>query len=111
MKIDEVRRFALSLPEATEAPHFDTASFRVRGKICATLPPGDELLHVFVGEDDSRASVVEDPDNFEELWWGKKLAGLRVSLAAADAHQVRELIEESWRRKAPKRLIAVLDSR
>lgn len=33
IRLAEVRRFALALPEATEAPHFDYASFRVRGKI------------------------------------------------------------------------------
>jgi hypothetical protein len=30
MKLEEVRRYALALPEAIEAPHFDYASFRVR---------------------------------------------------------------------------------
>jgi hypothetical protein len=33
MRIDTVRRFALSLPETTEEPHFDKSSFRVRGKM------------------------------------------------------------------------------
>jgi len=31
---------------------------------------------------------------------------LRIRLSEAPADQVRELIEESWRRKAPARLIA-----
>jgi len=35
----EARRLALSLPEVTEQPHFDMASFRVRGKIFVTVPP------------------------------------------------------------------------
>ena len=33
----EVRRLALALPGAIEAPHFDSASFRVNKKIFATL--------------------------------------------------------------------------
>jgi hypothetical protein len=33
MTLSQVRRFALSLPETTEEPHFDRTSFRVRGKI------------------------------------------------------------------------------
>jgi hypothetical protein len=51
MKLDVARRFALSLPETTEAPHFHYASFRVQGKIFATAPPDGEHLHVFVADD------------------------------------------------------------
>jgi hypothetical protein len=106
VKIDEARRAALALPEATEEPHFDMTSFRVKGKIFATVPPGDEFLHIFVDEEEVHASVAEDPKTFEELWWGKKLSGLRVILERADAAQVGELLEEAWRRKAPKTLLA-----
>ena len=42
----------------------------------------------------------------EELWWGKKLSGCRVRLPDADRALVRELLTESWRRKAPKSLLA-----
>lgn len=51
LKIGQARRFALSLPEVTEEPHFDKSSFRVRGKIFATVPPGGRHLHVFVDEE------------------------------------------------------------
>jgi len=34
------------------------------------------------------------------------LRGLRIRLAASPPGQLQELIEESWRRKAPKRLVA-----
>jgi predicted DNA-binding protein (MmcQ/YjbR family) len=34
---DEVRKYALSFEGASEEPHFDKISFRVRGKIFATL--------------------------------------------------------------------------
>lgn len=59
--LDQARRFALSLPETTEEPHFDMSSFRVRGKIFATVPPDGEYLHVFVDEMEIDASVAEDP--------------------------------------------------
>jgi hypothetical protein len=104
--LEEARRFALSLPGVTEEPHFDMASFRVRGKIFATVPPDGEHLHVFVDEGEVHAAVAEDPVAFEPLLWGQRLRGLRVLLAAADAGRVAELLEESWRRKAPARLAA-----
>jgi hypothetical protein len=111
VKLQEARRFALSLPEAAEEPHFDLSSFRVRRKIFATITPDEAHLHIFVDEGETRASVTEDPAAFEELWWGKQLRGVRVNLVAADAARVYELLEESWRRKAPKPLVAAPDRR
>jgi hypothetical protein len=111
MLLDDARALALDLPEATESPHHDMTSFRVRGKIFATAPPDGSRLHVFVDESETKASVAEDPSAFAELWWGAKLSGVRVELAAADAAKVAELLEESYRRRAPKKLIAALDAR
>jgi hypothetical protein len=65
--IEQVRRIALSLPEATEEPHFDMTSFRVKGKIFASVPPDETRLHVFVDEPAAAASVAEDPAAFELL--------------------------------------------
>ena len=100
------RAFALSLPGASEEPHFDMTSFRVRGRIFATAPPDETRLHVFVDETDIHAYVAEDPDAFEPLLWGQKVRGIRVLLAAAPQDRVQELLSEAWRRKAPKRLVA-----
>lgn len=100
----------MSLPGATEEPHFDMSSFRVRGKIFATVPPDDEHLHVFVDEGEVHAAVAEDPAAFEPLRWGQRLAGLRIRVAAAPGQRIAELLEESWRRRAPARLAAEWDA-
>lgn len=102
--LEEVRAFALALPEVTEEPHFEKASFRVRGKIFATVPQGGAYLHVFVDEWAVQSCVTDDPAAYEELTWGGRLAGLRINLGMAQAQPVLELVEEAWRRKAPKRL-------
>ena len=107
--LEQARRFALSLPEATEQPHFDMSSFRVRGKIFATVPPDEAHLHVFVDEPEIAASVAENRAAFEPLRWGERVRGLRIDLGLAPEYRVAELLEESWRRKAPKRLIADFD--
>ena len=108
--LETARRFALALPEATEQPHFDMSSFRVRGKIFATVPPDGHYLHVFVDEQGVAAAVAENAAAFEPLRWGQRLRGLRIALAASTPGQLQELIEESWRRKAPRRLVAGLDA-
>jgi hypothetical protein len=100
-----VRKLALAFPDATEQPHHDMTSFRVRGKIFATMPPDGGRLHVFLHEDEVASYCAEFPSAVEELWWGKKLSGCRVLLGHADRALVREMLAESWRCKAPKSLL------
>lgn len=104
MKIAEVRRFALCLPEATEAPHFHFASFRVRGKIFATAPPDGAHVHIFVGDEEREQALELDPEFVEKLHWGKRVVGVRVALAKAKPAVVTRLLAQAWKRKAPKTL-------
>ena len=110
MDLAAVRRFALSLPEATEEPHFDLTSFRVRGKIFATVPPDEVHVRCFVDEAEVRAAVAEEPAACTELHWGKKLSGVEVTIAAVTAALIEELLTDSWRRKAPKTLVTAFDA-
>ena len=87
------------------------ASFRVRGKIFVTVPPEGTRLHVFIDPLEVEGYVAQDPAAFEPLHWGDRLSGLRVNLAVAPAAILAEIIEEAWRRKAPKRLVAAFDQR
>ncbi|HXP21703.1 MAG TPA: MmcQ/YjbR family DNA-binding protein [Streptosporangiaceae bacterium] len=107
---EHARRFALSLPGVTEEPHFDLSSYRVRGKIFATAPPGGSHLHVFLDELAVEAAVAEDPAAFEPLRWGRQVRGVRILLAAAAAERVTELIDDAWRRRAPRQLVAEFDA-
>ena len=109
MTLDQVRRFALSFPESTEEPHFHYTSFRVRGKIFATAPPEGEYLHLFVSAEDRAATLEQNPDFLGELYWGKRVAGLRVLLPGARADVVNALLGRAWSHKAPKRLAASSD--
>jgi len=105
MQIVEVRNYALSLPEVHEEPHFQYSSFRINGKIIATVPPENEHLHVFVDEQRRELAMSMFPDAYEELWWGKKVVGIRVLLAEANASDVEDLVFSAWQRRAPKRLV------
>jgi hypothetical protein len=106
MKLAQARRFAMSLPDVTEEPHFNYASFRVRGKIFATAPPGDEYLHVFVTDEQRELALAIDPGFIEKLLWGGRVVGLRVTLANAKPKAVTTLLTQAWTRKAPKSLLA-----
>jgi hypothetical protein len=101
----QVRRAALALPEVVEAPHFDMASFRVRGKIFATLPADGRHLHVFVGEEARAQALALHGEAIEKLPWGAKIVGLRIDLARIDAAAVASLLRQAWMAKAPKDLV------
>jgi len=107
LTLAEVRRIALSLPEVTEEGHFGIPSFRIGKKIFATVPD-QESLRIMLGPEEIAAATSTDPEAFEELWWGKQLAGIVVHLAKADGRQVKDLLGEAWRRKAPRTLAAKL---
>ena len=111
MRLDTARRFALSLPETTEEPHFEKASFRVRGKILATVPLGGKHLNVNVEADEGHALCEQHPEAFQPIVWGKRvqMEWIQVTLAKADRTLVEELLEDAWRRKAPKRVVAAYD--
>jgi hypothetical protein len=106
MTLDRVRRFALSLPETTEEPHFDRTSFRVRHKIFATALPDDPYLNVFVDDEQTDRALCQHPGFLELLVWGKRTGGVRVFLPDAIPSVVDALLVQAWSRRAPKRLVA-----
>ena len=108
IKIAQVRQCALSLPDATEEPHFEYSSFRVRGKIFVTVPPDEKHVHVFIGEADREIALALHAAFLEKLVWGGKVRGLRVLLSKASPTVVSRLVREAWVHKAPKRLAAAL---
>ncbi len=100
---ESARQLALSLPEATEQDHHGRPSFRVAGKIFATLWDADHM-NVMLDEPGILTAVEAHPDICAEVWWGKRLAAVRVTLSAAQAPLLRSLLEDAWEGKAPARL-------
>ncbi len=96
---EDFRALALSLPGTVEAPHHGFPSFRVTGRIFATLPdPGH--AHVMATEAAIRAAAQMHPACCSEYWWGKRLACVRIAFAAAPAALVEELLDDAWNKKA-----------
>jgi hypothetical protein len=97
----QARAIALALPGVQERDHHGRPSFRVGGRIFATLWDA-EHMNVMLDEDGIRTYAARDADAFEEIWWGRRLAAVRVRLAAADEDGLRELLADAWEGKAPK---------
>jgi len=97
--VEDARQLALTLPDVTEEPHHHFGSWRVRGKIFVTIPPGGELLHVFLPPDQREHALAMDPEFLEPLPWGRKIVGLRVQLPRADASTVLQLVRQAYEHK------------
>ena len=108
--LDEVRRIALALPEATESGHFGAPSFRVDKKIFAvlreerrvTLKLDPEDQHNLVAGHPGVVAPVTGPGRRSESAGRQGWTFLRYDLA--DEALVANLLRLAWSGVAPKRL-------
>ena len=106
MTQEEARRLALGLPEAQEAPHFDRASFRVRGRIFATLPSKGDSVVLMLPLEIQSAVMEAHPSKIRPLaqaWQGRGSTELLLDGISGD--ELAGLLAAAWRRVAPKSLI------
>jgi hypothetical protein len=100
---EQARQLALALPEAVEQDHHGRPSFRVGGKIFATL--WDEShMNVMLDEGGILTAVQAEPGTCQEVWWGRRLAAVRVDLRSADEELLAGLLEDAWEGKAGARV-------
>ncbi len=108
MTITAFRALVRSLPEAEEKAHMGHPDFRVRNKIFATLWPAEGRAVVKLDRDHQAALVAAAPATFARSWGNTGWTS--VELAGVDEGEMRELVIESWRAVAPKRLVAEFDA-
>ncbi|WGM38835.1 MmcQ/YjbR family DNA-binding protein [Caulobacter sp. NIBR1757] len=106
MTADDIRALALSLPLAEEHPHFDRASFRVKGKIFATLPPGGEEVVLKLLPEIKESLRQSDPDAVRPLPGGWDKGGWTlIAIGSMEGPKLADLIRLAWRQVAPKTLL------
>lgn len=105
-RLDEelVRRFILSLPQASEGTHHGHPDFRVAGKVFAGLAP--DRLTVNMRCDPVNLSLLsqQEPEVYRDVWGGKWMG---ITLSRASPRSVMELLMDAWRLAAPKSLANV----
>jgi hypothetical protein len=106
----QLERFALSLPEAHAAPHFERTSYRVGTKIFATVSAdGKEAMVRVAPRERVHDLLGAFPDVFFSYGgWTERNGSLGVRLAKVDAGLMRELVTASWKSVAPRRVAAAL---
>jgi hypothetical protein len=108
---DDVRRIALSLPETDEHPSYGgRPSFRVRKKGFTWLrEDGVSITLHMASLDEKEELLASDPRKFftEPHYDGYPMVLLRY--AKISVKELRELITDSWRQKAPKKVLAAFE--
>jgi hypothetical protein len=103
------RRIILSMPEAEERRHHGHPDFRVNNKIFATLWPKESRVVVKLSMADQTAYLKSSPLTFSTNAWSGQ-GWTNVQLKSVSADRFRELVEDSWRKIAPTRLVAEHDA-
>jgi hypothetical protein len=104
-----VRKLALALPAVEEGTSYGTPAFRVRGKFRFRLREDGQSLAVKCGFEERDARLRADPRAFFTTDHYRGYPAVVVSLDAVRLTDLREVIEESWRQHAPRRLLRQLD--
>lgn len=108
-----IRKICLALPEAVEKPFggHTSPAFRVRDKIFVfCYQEGRPGISLKAAPGEQQALVSSDPERlFVPPYSGSKGWVGAYTDVDQDWDQVAELIEDSYRLIAPKRLVALLD--
>lgn len=108
----DVKAAAADLPEVVEGTAWGRPCLRVRKDMFVRLrDDGDTLVVRVVDEEDKEALIKGDPDTFFTTPHYDGYAYVLVRLPNVSGEILAELVEDAWRLRAPKRLLAAYEAR
>jgi len=105
-----LRKLAGSLPGLEEGTSYGTPAWRVRKKLVARLREDGETLVVLLDFDLKELLLQADPAVFFTTDHYRKHASVLVRLPVVRADRLAELLEDAWRRAAPKTVVSAYDA-
>ena len=112
--IERIRALCMALPEAEERPFggHTAPSFRIRDKLFVTISEDGAHMTCKAPPGVQQALVCSDPRRFyvPKYVGHNGWVGARLDIQA-NWDEMAELIEDSYRLTAPKRLAALLDAK
>jgi hypothetical protein len=107
---EDVRTLGLALPGVADETSYGTPALKVNGKLLARLKEDGTTLALRVGFEERQALVESSPEVFFVTPHYENSPMVLVRLAAADPDELRELLEEAWLERAPKRAVAAREA-
>src|SRR6516165_145749 len=108
---ETVREIALELPGAEEGTSYGTHAFRVRGSLFVRLHDSGESLVVKIDLEERTMRMKVDPETYHITEHYRPYPYMLVRLSTVSRDDLRDLLTESWRLSAPKRLLASYDKK
>jgi hypothetical protein len=104
-----VKRLGKKLPEVEESTWFNTPSLEVRKRSFVRLKE-EGVIVVLVDLDEKETLLRAEPEVFFTTPHYDGYPAMLVRLDAIPDDELAEILTESWRRVAPKRLVKELDA-
>lgn len=106
-----VRQIALALPGVEEGTSYRTTAFKVNGKLLARFHQDGDSLVVKVEYAAREVLMGANPKTFYITDHYRCWPWVLVRISSVDPNELRQLLEEAWRSRAPKRLVAAWEAR
>ena len=107
----QLQKISLALPEATEEPHFDKTSFRVKGKIFATYNDKEKWATLrFTPEEQAMFCKIGDYIFPVPNAWGR-LGWTHIRIGKIKVEVLKELLKAAYIVVAPKKLAETVKDR
>jgi hypothetical protein len=105
---ETVKALGAELPDVGVDRWYGTPALKVAGKGFVRLRE-DGALVVMIDILEREALMQSDPQTFYITPHYQDYPAMLINLERVDPQELRELLIESWRRKAPKRLLKAFD--
>ena len=103
---ETVRQLALTLPGAEEGTSYGTLACKVAGKLFARQHQDGESVVIRVDFEEREEIMSADPEKFYITDHYLNYPWMLVRLSKVGRDELSDLLLQSWRRAAPKRLLA-----
>lgn len=103
---EQVTATALAFPGVETRSSYGTQGLYVANKFMARLREPDVMVLKPIEDDEQRFLMGTQPDVFFLTDHYRGYPTILIRLSKVQPEQMRELIEQSWRRLAPKKLLA-----
>ena len=101
--VDDVRALASTLPRSYEAYVRNHVKFRIGQIVYLSLAPDGSRMGCGFPKEFRQAAVDAEPDKFSlPSESDMRFNWIHVSLAAIDADEMRDLVEDAWARAVPR---------
>ena len=110
LTFEDVTRLADSLPGVEVSTSYGTPALKVRGKLLARMWPDGKVIVVMVSLEDQEMLLRSNPNVYFLTDHYVGYPCVLVNLAVVAEADLKEDLEQAWRRVAPARMVAALDT-